>query len=90
MRKQLGAAGFVHVRGSANGRDERPGPTERITPGYATLDLGGGWNMTRALELRMVARNTLDQEYLAGADTRTVPAPGRPLLLTVVLAIPHP
>ena len=90
VRKQIGTAGFIRARGSAHARGERPGPGDRITPGYAVLDVGGGWTFSRALELRLVARNILDQEYLVSPDRRTVPAPGRSALLTVRVAILNP
>lgn len=87
LRKQLGPAGFVQARASIHARDEWPGPTERITPGYAIIDAGGGWTLTRGLDLRLAARNLLDQEYLFSSDTRTVAAPGRSALLTLSVAI---
>ncbi len=90
LRKQVGPRGFVQARASAFARDERPGPTERITPGYAVIDLAGGWTVTRNLGLRLSVRNLLDQEYLVSPDNRTVPAPGRSALLTLGFAIPNP
>ncbi len=83
VRKQLGTRGFVQARTALHARDERPGPTERITPGYALVDLAGGWTIRDGLELRLLGRNVLDQPYLASADTRTVLAPGASILATV-------
>lgn len=83
MRKQIGTRGFVQARTSLHARDERPGPTERITPGYALVDMAGGWTLREGLELRLLGRNVLDQPYLSSADTRTVLAPGASLLATV-------
>jgi outer membrane receptor protein involved in Fe transport len=83
VRKQLTTRGFIQARGAAYARDEQPGPTERITPGYAVVDLSGGWHLTPALELRGAARNILDQEYLVSPDGRTVFAPGASVLMTV-------
>jgi outer membrane receptor for ferrienterochelin and colicins len=87
VRKQVAGRGFIQARGAAYDRDERPGPTERVTPGYAVLDLGAGWKVTRELELSLTGRNLLDQEYLVSPDTRTVFAPGRSVLLTATVRV---
>jgi outer membrane receptor protein involved in Fe transport len=83
IRKQIGTRGFVQVRGAAYARDEHPGPTERATPGYAIVDLAGGWTLRKGLDLRLLGRNVLDQPYLVSADTRTVLAPGASALATI-------
>jgi outer membrane receptor protein involved in Fe transport len=83
LRKQLSAFGFVQARAAAYDRDERPGPTEIVTPGYAIVDLSGGWFLTRTIELRGIVRNLLDQPYFVSPDTRTVLAPGISALLTL-------
>lgn len=85
LRKQIGTRGFAQVRGSAHDRDTSPGPTERITPGYATLDASAGWRLTEGLELRVVGRNLLDRRYFVSPDTRTVLAPGAAALATLVV-----
>jgi outer membrane receptor protein involved in Fe transport len=84
MRRQLGTRGFLQARGAAFARDTRPGPTERITPGYAVVDAGGGWSFRDGLELRLFARNVLDQPYLVSSDTRTVLAPGASIMATLM------
>lgn len=89
LRKLLGPRGFLQVRGAAYARDEQPGPTERIVPGYAVVDLGGGWTFRERLELRVLGRNLLDQPYLVSPDTRTVLAPGASVLATLSLRIPN-
>ena len=83
LRRQFGARGFVQARAAAFARDEAPGPTERVMPGYVTVDLSGGWNLSRHVELRAIGRNVLDQEHLLSPDTRTVTAPGRAALLSL-------
>ena len=85
LRRQFGARGFVQARGAAYARDTRPGPTERVTPGYAVVDLGGGWSFRQGLDLRFLARNVLDQPYLVSADTRTVLAPGASCSATLMV-----
>ncbi|CAN5645480.1 catecholate siderophore receptor CirA [soil metagenome] len=87
VRKALGTRGFLQARGAAYARDNRPGPTERATPGYSLLDLSAGWTLSPKLELRAVGRNVLDQEYLVSADTRTVPAPGASVAVTLSLRV---
>ncbi len=64
-------------------RDERPGPTERVVPGHAVVDLGAGWRFSAALELELLARNVLDRAYPASADEEAVLAPGRTLAVTM-------
>jgi hemoglobin/transferrin/lactoferrin receptor protein len=85
IRRALGTRGFLDARGAAFARHVRPGPTERVTPGYALLDAGAGWRLSPALELRALGRNLLNQEYLVSADTRTVAAPGRSISMTLEL-----
>jgi outer membrane receptor protein involved in Fe transport len=82
LRKAFGARGFVQARGALYAADDRPGPTEQSRAGYAVLDLSGGCQIIAPLELRLLARNVLDQEYLVSPDARAVLAPGRSLLLT--------
>jgi hemoglobin/transferrin/lactoferrin receptor protein len=86
LRRAL-ARGFVETRVAGYARHTRPGPTERVTPGYALLDASGGWTLSPVFELRALARNLLNQEYLVSADTRTVAAPGRSITLTLELRL---
>jgi len=60
---------------AAYARDERPGPTEVVVPGYAVLDAGAGRRLSGGLELRVYARNILDHAYPATPDPKSVPAP---------------
>jgi outer membrane receptor protein involved in Fe transport len=83
VRRQLGPRGFVQARGAAFARDTRPGPTERVTPGYGVLDLGAGWSFREGLDLRVLGRNVLDQPYLVSPDVRTVLAPGASVMATL-------
>jgi outer membrane receptor for ferrienterochelin and colicins len=84
-RKPVAARGFVQARLGAFARDARPGPTERVTPGYVLLDLSGGWRLSGPLELRVIGRNVLDQAYLLSPDTRTVLAPGASASATLLM-----
>jgi outer membrane receptor protein involved in Fe transport len=77
LRRQFGQRAFVQIRTAFYSDDEEPGPTERIVNGYTMLDLSGGYDVARPLELRVIARNLLNEEYFASQDTRTVLAPGR-------------
>ena len=84
-RKELGGRGYAHVRLAQYARDRRPGPTEVETPGATLLDIGGGWRVQRALELRGLVRNLLDDRSYASPDPRWVLAPGRSVSATAVL-----
>ena len=82
LRKQFGARAFGQIRGAYFSDDDNFGPTERAVPGYALLDAAAGYRIARPLELRVQARNLLDQEYFASQDVRTVLAAGRSISLT--------
>jgi hemoglobin/transferrin/lactoferrin receptor protein len=78
---------FFQVRTAFYAGDARPGPTERVVPGYALLDAAGGMALIDGLELRLSGRNLLNDSYLASQDVRTVAAPGRSVALTAVLRL---
>lgn len=78
---------FVQVRTAIAADDTRPGPTERPVPGSTLIDAGGGLAIIDAFELRVWARNLLNESYLASQDVRTVPAPGRSVALTAIVRI---
>ncbi len=82
LRKGFGARGFVQARAALYAEDDQPGPTEQPREAYRVLDLSGGWQCARQFELRLLARNLLDEEYLVSPDARAVLAHGRSLLLT--------
>jgi hemoglobin/transferrin/lactoferrin receptor protein len=83
-RKSFGP-GFVQLRAAAYARDERPGPNEIAAPGYAIVDLGGGFQVSQWLEFQAYVRNLLDQEYYASNDPRFVLAPGISASFTTLL-----
>jgi hemoglobin/transferrin/lactoferrin receptor protein len=85
IRKQLPGSAYTALRATAHARDDRPGPTERDTPGYVRVDANGGIPLTRHVELQVSARNLLDAEYLASPDPRAVPAPGIAVLASAVV-----
>lgn len=85
LRKQFGADAFAQVRASHFGDDEHFGPTEREVPGYMLLDAAAGYRLARPLELRIQARNLLNETYYASQDVRTVFAPGRSASLTATV-----
>ena len=82
VRRQFGARAFGQVRAAYFSDDDHFGPTERAVPGYTLLDAAAGFRIAKPLELRIQARNLLDQEYFASQDVRTVFAPGRSASLT--------
>jgi outer membrane receptor protein involved in Fe transport len=69
---------------AAYDRDDWPGPTERVIPGYGLVDLSGGWRVSNNLDLRVLGRNLLDKKYFISADTRTVLAPGASFVVTLL------
>ncbi len=82
-RKDLGR-GYAQTRLAFQAEDERAGPSEVAAPGATLWDLGGGWRVTRNLEVRALLRNLLDDAYYASPDPRWVWAPGRSGNLTIV------
>ncbi len=87
LRQAIGESGYLHLRGEAFARADRPGPGERVAPGYGTLDLGGGWRLQPQVWLRFHLRNLLDKDYLLSPDRRTVLAPGRSGTVTLALSL---
>ena len=84
LRKAVGR-GFVQARVARYMRDERPGPTEVVTPGYTLIDLAGGVPLSEHLDLRGIVRNLLDETYYASPDVRFVLAPGINASITAVV-----
>ena len=85
VRKQFGERAFGQVRAAYFSDDDHFGPTERAVPGYTLLDAAAGFKVAKPLELRLQARNLLDQEYFASQDVRTVFAAGRSASLTATV-----
>ena len=73
----------VWGRLAVHAKDERPGPTEIAAPGATIFDVGGGWRVSRLLEIRGLARNLLNDTFYASPDPRFVLAPGRSATLIV-------
>ena len=71
------------IRGAANARDERPGPTEQVVPGYAVLDATVSYRISPALEIALLGRNLTDRAYLGSADEGAALAAGRSAQLTL-------
>jgi iron complex outermembrane receptor protein len=82
LRAPFGERAFGQVRAAYFSDDDHFGPTERAIPGYTMLDASAGVRVARQLELRVQARNLLDEELFASQDVRTVLAPGRSVSLT--------
>ncbi len=83
VRREVGGRWWWLGRLAAYLRDGRPGPTEQVVPGYATLDAGLGYALNDALRVQLDGRNLLDRSYLASADAASVPAPGRSILVSL-------
>ena len=84
-RKQFGERAFTQLRWSYFSDDDHFGPTERAVPGYTLVDAAAGYRLARPLELRIQARNLLNELYFASQDVRAVFAPGRSASLTATV-----
>ncbi len=84
-RKSFGERAYAQARFAVYAEDDRPGPSEVVSPGATLFDLGGGWRASRYLEFRAVARNLFDEKYYASPDPRWVYAPGRSASITASL-----
>ena len=71
------------LRGAVYARDDRPGPTEQIVPGYGVIDAGAGYTVADWFEVSLLGRNLLDRSHLASSDEDAVLAPGRSLQLVL-------
>ena len=85
VRKQFAERAFGQLRWSYFSNDEHFGPTERAVPGYTLVDAAAGYRLARPLELRVQARNLLNELYFASQDVRAVFAPGRSASLTATV-----
>lgn len=65
------------VRGAIFLDKDDPGPTEVERPGYELLDLGGGYRLSGALEIRLAVRNVADVRYFGSPDEAADRSPGR-------------
>lgn len=65
------------LRAAAYARDERPGPTEQLYPGYGVVDASVGYRFSPQLEVSLLGRNLFDHDYLGSPDVAAMPAPGR-------------
>lgn len=70
---------FAWTRGALHRAKDDPGPTELERPGFALLDLGGGYRWSERLELRLSVRNALDRSYTGSPDEAADRSPGRTL-----------
>ncbi len=88
VRKSFPERGvFAQIRTAWFAEDSRPGPTERVAPGYTLVDVAGGITVVDGLDLRLSARNLLNDTYLASQDVRAVLAPGRSASLSAVVRL---
>ena len=85
LRRNLAASrGYAQVRVAVFARDERPGPTEIVTPSFTTVDFGAGWRLSPNVELRGTVRNLFDTTYPVSPDNRAVLAPGINAVIAIV------
>ncbi|HSR66325.1 MAG TPA: TonB-dependent receptor [Acidobacteriota bacterium] len=83
LRRPLAEKGYLHLQGSLFARDEEPGPSEIVMPGYFTFDAGFGWEVERGYNLRFLVRNLFDKDYPISPDSRAIAAPGIAGLVTL-------
>jgi len=65
------------LRGAVFLDKDDPGPTEVERPGHELIDLGGGYRLSDALEVRLVVRNLGDVRYYGSPDEAADRSPGR-------------
>jgi len=88
VKKDFASRGaFAQMRTAFFAEDGRPGPTERVAPGYTIVDAAAGIAVATGLELRVSGRNLLNETYLASQDVRAVVAPGRSVALSAVVRV---
>ena len=84
LRRNFGERGYAQVRVAYFVEDDRPGPTEIVTPNYGTVDFSAGWRLSSKVELRGLVRNIFDTAFPISPDARAVLAPGVTAVVTVV------
>jgi outer membrane receptor protein involved in Fe transport len=80
-------AAFAQVRTAFFAQDTRPGPTERVVPGYTIVDAAAGISIIPGLELRLIGRNLLNATYLASQDVRAVLGAGRAVAISAAITV---
>ena len=85
LRKTFGSRAFAQARLARFSSDAHAGPTERTVPGYTLVDAATGYKLTAPLEIRVQARNLLNETYFASQDVRAVLAPGRSASVTLAV-----
>ncbi len=79
----VGSRWWWSVRGAGYLRDERPGPTEAVVPGYAVVDAAVGVRLTEHITAELTGRNLLDRSFPGSADADAATAPGRGVMLSI-------
>ena len=85
LRKAFGARASAQARVAWFSDDDHFGPTERAVPGYTLLDAAGAFKVSEPVEVRVQARNFLNEEYFASQDVRAVLAAGRSANITLAV-----
>jgi outer membrane receptor protein involved in Fe transport len=78
--------GFVQTRTSVYATDTHPGPNEQSVGAHTLIDVSGGIELSRQIELRAIGQNLLNQSYLLSPDSRAVLAPGASVMVTAVVS----
>ncbi len=83
VRQRVGTRWWWMIRGAAYGRDDRPGPTEAVVPGYGVIDVAVGVRVRETLEVQILGRNLADRAYPDSADALAALAPGRSITISL-------
>lgn len=84
LRRNFSERGYAQVRVGYFLEDDRPGPSEIVTPRYGTLDFSAGVRVSPVVQVRGLVRNVFDTAYPVSPDARAVLAPGINAVVTVV------
>ena len=84
LRRTLTNRGYAEARVVVFFEDDLPGPTEIVTPQYATLDLSAGWRLVRQRRASRIGKNLFDSAFPVSPDARAVLAPGINAVMTIV------
>ena len=84
LTRRIGTRGQVQLRSRFWGRDERPGSSEVVVPGYATLGVFGSWELKSEVSILVQLKNLLDKDYPSSPDRHATLAPGRSGLVTLM------
>ncbi len=87
IRRRIREEAFVEAVFHGFAAHRAPGPTEVETGAYARVDVAFGAPLLAGTAIRISGRNLLNAAYPISADQRAVLAPGRTVVVTVLLTL---